>query len=120
MLAKAGIKKRQKLPTLVLDCHCMPVFDCLSIQSLIQGQPPRFKYHKLYYAKIPSVARRTCELCIDNLLVRIQLIIEIILVDRPCAMGVFLNSETQHQVECLAAETTDEELAKASAPTPKP
>ena len=28
------------------------------------------------------------EFCIDNLLVRIHLIIEMILVDRPCAMGV--------------------------------
>ena len=28
------------------------------------------------------------EFCMDNLLVRIHFIVEIILVDRPCAMGV--------------------------------
>jgi len=28
------------------------------------------------------------EFCIDNLLLRIHLIIEMVLVDRPCAMGV--------------------------------
>ena len=32
--------------------------------------------------------RREREFIIDNLLVRIHLIIEMILVDRPCAMGV--------------------------------
>ena len=36
-------------------------------------------------AEVPSRER---DFFIDNLLVRIHLIIEIILVDRPCAMGV--------------------------------
>ena len=35
-----------------------------------------------------SVFQREREFFIDNLLVRIHLIIEMILVDRPCAMGV--------------------------------
>ena len=42
------------------------------------------------FAIAPIVNRSTCqegEFFIDNLLVRIHLIIEMILVDRPCAMG---------------------------------
>ena len=38
------------------------------------------------HATIPSTLER--EIFIDNLLVRVHLIIEIILVDRPCATGV--------------------------------
>ena len=39
-------------------------------------------------AAASMVPQREREFFIDNLLVRIHLIIEMILVDRPCAMGV--------------------------------
>jgi len=35
-----------------------------------------------------AILQREREFFIDNLLVRIHLIIEMVLVDRPCAMGV--------------------------------
>ena len=67
-----------------------------------KGHLPRVAYHQLYRAYSekwrmrdvrPSVrpsARCPAErgAFIDNLLVRIHLIIEMVLVDRPCAMGV--------------------------------
>jgi len=46
----------------------------------------RLQNHMQFEGEVPQVPER--EFFIDNLLVRIHLIIEMILVDRPCAMGV--------------------------------
>ena len=73
--SKAGGEERQNAPSL---SYCIGV----SVSPWFPASPP-----------IPSSrdARSTTEereFFIDNLLVRIHLIIEMILVDRPCAMGV--------------------------------
>ena len=60
----------------IIDTVSMPIPE---VASSVQG----YLAHKK-----TAYPRREREFFIDNLLVRIHLIIEMIIVDRPCAMGV--------------------------------
>ena len=71
--------------------HHLKKHNLKTLGQHLAEHPASDEHRKEGQQHVPPCERdtvRETQLCIDNLLVRIHLITELILVDRPCAMGV--------------------------------